>query len=450
MLNRNINFYALLLLALLSGCATAPPDTTGRMTGTILSQEDANFIERLAINVINAARVAPGASVAGQPPNSSGETLIRPSGAEAFPAFWVRDHALAVETGLISLEEQRHAILQTAFHQQDGDQLLASGARIPEGSIPDHITFEGVPHFFPSMTAGINSQGGDSSGDLPSYDSPFYFIHMAFYYVQSAEDYTILQTEIRDRTLLKRLQLAYTMPPHRQDTGLVVAAEGAGGVNSGYTDTVEHTGELLFSSLLKLRAAIEMALLMDASGNTIAADLYREDAEHIRDAIANTFVTPSGYLAASTGRGSQPDVWGTAVAVYFDALPPEQAIAASQALANGYRSGAIAWRGRIRHVPENADASRDSAWDATSSPMNRNQNGAYWALPVGWVCYAMLRVDAESAEKLAAEFVESLRSEGNRAPFACAHPKGNYAAYPAHTASIAAPMSAFIRLAAGR
>ena len=302
------------------GCASSRPSTEVAGAG-VLSLSDAQYIESLAAGVLDAARVPAGQSVAGQPANSSGGTLIRPGGGDAYPAFWIRNFAMSLDSGLISLEEQRHALLQTAFHQQDGQMMLPNGARVPQGSVPNHITLDGVPIFFPGTLDDYVSQGGGAWGVYPCFDNPFYFIHMAFYYVHAAEDYALLQMEVRNRTLLKRLQLAYSMPPHNSETGLVTCSDTNRGINFGFADTVEHTGDLLFASLLKLRAAIQLAALMDATGNRLAGDLYREDAAHIREAIAAVFPLESGFLRASTGRSAQTDAWGTALAVYLGALP---------------------------------------------------------------------------------------------------------------------------------
>jgi hypothetical protein len=451
--DRNPLRFAYLVVAITLGAATVPMNMGCASSGTpsavagsaILSLDDMQFLEGMTLAVLDAATVPAGGTVAGQPANSSDEALIRPSGGDGYPAFW-----------LITLEEQRHALLQTAYHQQDGQMLLPNGARVPQGSIPDHITFDGVPIYFPGTLDDYVGQGGGEWGAFPCFDNPFFFIHMAYYYVHTAEDYTILQTKVRDRTVLKRLQLAYSMPPHNSATGLVTCSDVNRGVNFGFMDTVEQTGELLVASLLKLRAAIELAALMDASGNGLAAELYREDATHIREAIAATFPMESGYLRASTGRSAQPDVWGTAMAVYMGALPQELEARACYALMNGYQSGTIAWNGYIRHVPKSAEFDDTTMWESSTTPKNRYQNGAYWGTPTGWVVYAIARLDYGAAQKLAAEYVATLR-EGdfrkgrNRGePWECVHPDGDYRQNAAYLATIAAPLPAFRRLGAGR
>jgi len=447
----------LVVTATLTGGCTTSSDFQKPENSTFLPADDAQFLEGLTAAILNAARVPAGATVAGQPPNASGYTLIRPSAGDAHPAFWIRDFAMSLDSGLITLDEQRHALLQAAFYQQDGELLLpTTGARVPQGAIPDHITFDGIPIFFPGSLNDYAGQGGGPWGMYPCFDTPFYFIHMAYFLVQSSQDITILQTNVRGKTVLKRLQLAYRMPPHRDESGLVSCTDETRGINFGFVDTVEQTGELLMSSLLKLRAAVQLSVLMDAAGNTLAGDLYREDAAHIREGIATTFPLDTGFLRASTGRSAQPDVWGTAFAVYLQILPPETERRACIALASAYESGTIAWKGLIRHVPTDADFNSDSMWESAQTEKNQYQNGAYWPTPTGWVTDAIAKVDRNLAQKLAGEYIATLREgdfrEGKRngEPWQCAHPTGGYRTNGAYLTGVSAPLSVFRRMAARR
>ncbi len=415
--------------------------------GALLSAEDAQFLEGLAEAVLDAARVQVSVTTADGQSSPTEQTFIRPSGGDGYPAFWIRNVAMSVDSGLITLEEQRYALMLTALHQQDGTMLLPNGARVPVGAIPDHITFRGVPIFFPGTLDDYAGQGGGSWGNYPCFDNPYFFIHMAYSFVQQTGDAAILNTNVRKKTLLKRLQLAYSMPPHDPESGLVSCTDVTRGANFGFVDTVEQTGDLLISSVLKQRAALQLAKLMEATGNSLAAELYREDAAHIRDGIATSFPLDSGLFRASTGRSAQPDVWGTALAVYLQTLPSDLEISASTALADAYRSGTIAWNGLIRHVPTDADFSGDTMWESTPTEKNRHQNGAYWATPTGWVVNAIARVNPGLSQKLAGEYIATLREGDFRKgkhqgePWECAHPKGNYQANKAFITSVTAPLS---------
>jgi len=106
----------LIPLFLAAGC-TAHAETP------LIAPEDVAFLRELADATLEASRVRPGETVAGIGPNTSGGTLIRPGGRNAYPAYWIRDYAMSLESGGVPLEEQRHALTVAAAHQVDGETL---------------------------------------------------------------------------------------------------------------------------------------------------------------------------------------------------------------------------------------------------------------------------------------------------------------------------------------
>ncbi len=390
-------------LSMMGGCFTV---ATGR--SAFPCAEDFRFLENLAADVVEASRIVPGASVSGGV-NTTGDTLIRPGGRACYPAFWIRDFAMSLESGLITPSEQRHALLLTAENQQDTLGALPSGSTVPPGSVPDHITLDGRPIFFPGTLDDFEGQGGPRWGELPPLDDAFYFVHMAAVYVTQTGDAAILDVAVGGKSLMERLEAAFAMPPSRPDTGLVYAEAGCRGIGFGFNDTIVHTGDLLFASLLKLRAAGELAHLLEQQGDGGRASHYQDIARGLRRAVPAAFATDSGMLRGATETSAQPDVWGTAFAVYLSALAPEDEASACQALARAYRDGAIAWRGNIRHVPTTGDYSESTAWEMSLGPKNRYQNGAYWGTATGWVAYAIAREDPGLARTLAEEYVAELR-----------------------------------------
>lgn len=424
----------------------------GAPDSAFLPEEDLVFLEELAAAVLEASRVPPGAKVGDIGPNTTGYTVIRPGGRNAYPAFWIRDYAMSLDMGMITPEEQRHALLLTATHQPDAWTPLPSGSVLPPGSVADHISFGNVPIFFPGILEDYQRQGGERWGKLPSLDDHFYFVHMAAAYVRQTGDIQVLETPVRGRTLLERLEMAYRMPPSREESGLVYADADNRGVNFGFFDTTVHTGGLFFCSVLKHRAARELAELLDTLGREAEALRYREQAAALRQALHDVFALDSGLYRASTGLSAQPDVWGTAFAVYTGALPKDAVQTACKALARLLKSGTMAWRGAIRHVPEDADFSAETAWEKSFAPKNRYQNGAYWKTPVGWVCYAVHRVDPAAARGLARAYVAQLRSGDFRkgpehgAPWECMHPEENHRQNPVYLTSVSCPLAAFRRI----
>lgn len=404
-----------------------------------------DFLAILARDVVEASRVRPGQSVGPSSPNMTGGTLIRPGGRECYPAFWVRDYAMSLECGLITPEEQRHALLLTAATQQAGDWQTPSGSLVPRGSIADHINFDGTPIFFPG-TYDPAKQGG-LWGKLPALDDHFYFVEMAWQYCRQTGERRILNENVGGLTLTERLELAFTVPPARSDTQLVWCDESNRGVSFGFTDCVIHTGELLFASLLRERAARQLAEL---TGKARYADI----AATIRRLVPVVFSHSGGLLRASTGVSVQPDVWGSAFAVYSGAAEGVVRESICRALADAFRAGTLAYRGNIRHVLTTDDFSAQSAWERLvgSRVLNRYQNGAYWNTPTGWVCFAIAQVDEPLAKRLAGDYVEELREGDFRkgvdfgSPSECIHPDGNHRQNPVYMTSVTCPLAAFRQL----
>lgn len=421
--------------------------------GAFLEKEQAEFLTGMAQAVVDASRVPADAVVAGEGPNSTGNTLIRPGGRNAYPAFWIRDYAMSLDAGIISDEEQRHALFLTARNQVDTSIILPSGSLLPPGSIPDHITFTGKPIFFPGVLSDYMAQGGPQWGLLPSLDDQFYFIHMAAQFAAQTKSTEFLREIVCGKSLLQRLEAAYEMPPSQPDTGLVYATESVRGVNFGFFDTVVHTGNLFFCSLLKFQAAQELAYLFDALGVPGKAQQYREEAARISNALAPTFALGNGWYRASTGQSAQPDVWGTAFAVYIGAVPADLEKRSCQTLADALRQGSIAWKGAIRHVPIDADFSETSAWEKCLAKKDTYQNGAYWNTPIGWVCYAVAKVDFPQAQALASAYIEQIRADDFRkgdafgSPWECMHEKDNHRQNPVYMTSATLPLAAFRRIA---
>lgn len=418
----------------------------------VLEEADMRFLEDISRAVVEASRVRPGEKVGEIGPNTTGGTLIRPGGRSSYPAFWIRDYAMSLESEFVTAEEQRHMILLTAAHQSDKEWMLPSGSMVTPGSIPDHVTFDGKPIFYPGTLDDYEGQGGPRWGKLPSLDDAFFFIHMLSQYLETTGDLKFLDAVINEKSLLERAEEAYAMPPSDPRTGIVRVNEGNRGVSFGFFDTIIQTGDLFFCSLLKWRAARELAALLERTGDVVKSREYRRRAETLVKAVGETFSLPNGMYRAATGMSAQPDVWGTAFGVYLGAFPPERALAASQALAKAESSGTLAWRGNIRHVLTSDDFSDSTAWENTDVPKNRYQNGAYWGTPVGWVCYAIAQVDLEAAQRLAGEYIAELREGDFRkgpefgSPWECMHPDGDHRQNPVYMTSVTCPLAAFRRM----
>ncbi len=425
----------------------------GAISEPFLSEEDLLFLEEMTQAVLEASRVPVGMKVGAIGPNTTGGMLIRPGGRNAYPAFWIRDYAMSLDAGYVSSKEQRHMLFLTAEKQIDSPTVLPTGSELFIGAIADHISFEGVPIFFPGVLQDYEIQGGERWGHYACLDDHFYFIHMANVYYETTHNTAFLAEKIREKTLLSRLEMAYNAPPSRPESGIVYTTKSKRGVNFGFFDTTIHTGDLFFCSLLKYQAAHALAELMRAVGETETARAYEERAACLKAALPDAFRMDDGLFRASTGLSAQPDVWGTAYAVYLGALSGNDEAKACQRLTTLLRQKKeIAWRGGVRHIPMNQDFNKDTAWEKSYAAKNRYQNGAYWNTPVGWLCYAVAKEDYPLAQSFARDYLKELRADDFRkgeqfgAPWECMHWEKKHRQNPVYLTSVTCPLAAFRRI----
>ncbi|WP_040415349.1 hypothetical protein [Cyclobacterium qasimii] len=422
----------------------------------VLSKDQFEFLEGLTEAVLEASRIYPNQFISDAfGANNTGGTLIRPGGRNAYPSFWIRDYAMSLETGLISLEEQKHMLLLTAQTQANQTWITSGGSMIPVGAIADHIRIDdGLPIYFPG-TYSFTDQGTEKWGSLPPYGDQFMFVHMAYIYVKANGGMSILSEEINGLNLIERLTLAFHVPPSGLENQLVIASEKFRGVDFGFRDAIEFTGELLYPSLLKYRAALELSALFSIMNRPELAVKYQQIAKAIKESIPNVFRDDSGFLKASTKLSAQPDVWGTSLAVYLGVLEGEELAAASEVLMEAYKKGTISYRGNIRHVPTDHDFDENKVWEKSIAAKNTYQNGAYWGTPTGWVAYAIHQSSPELAKQLATEYIDELIENDFRkgtafgAPYECFDKEGG-TQNPVYLTSVASPLAVFREILSGQ
>jgi len=415
----------------------------------LLSEQDLQFLQELTRSVMESSRIYPGQKAVDYfGPNTTGGTLIRPGGRKAYPSFWIRDYAMSLESGLVNTEEQKHMLLLTASTQCDQTWITKGGSMIPLGAIADHIRIDDrLPIYYPG-TYSYEEQGVANWGKTPPYSDQFFFVHMAWYYVEHTGEAEILAKRIKGRSLLDRLQLAFHMLPEGKN-GLVYTTEEFRGVDFGFRDAQVLTGYLCYPSILKYRAAMQMADLMMRGNEPQKAAAYRETAEMIKKALPEMFMDERGMLRASTGKSQQGDVWATALAVYLKAMDETEQEKASQALAYAYKAGSLAYKGNIRHVLTTDNFSAETAWEISYTDKNTYQNGSYWGTPTGWVCYAIARVNIEAARQLAKEYIDDLRETDYRqgdqfgGPYECFHPETKDLRNPVYLTTVSCPYAVF-------
>lgn len=417
----------------------------------LLEAVELQFLEDMTQDVLNESRILPHQFVSETfGSNLSGGTLIRPGGKNAYPSFWIRDYAMSLETGMVTVEEQLHMLTLTATTQSDRTWITKAGGLVPFGAIADHIRIDtSEPIYYPG-TYSFEAQGTPEWGVTPPYCDQYFFIHMAYHYVLSTGNSEILTRRFNGIPLIDRLRVAFAVPPALAGTELVHTTEQIRGVDFGFRDAVTLTGSLSFPSILKYRAALELADLFSLLKST-DADQYLAIAAALKKDIPRIFQHSSGLLLASTGKSSQPDVWATALAIYFGILAGEDLRNACAGLLYGYESGYLSYKGNIRHLLTIHDHNDSTAWEVSMVPKNNYQNGAYWGTPTGWVCFALNHIDSSAAKKLAKEYISHLieadfrKGGGNGAPYECLNKEG-YTQNPIYLTSVSVPLIAFKKM----
>ncbi len=420
------------------------------------AQTNIDFMADLTREVIDSSRIRPGegfsGNLVGYGPNNSGITLIRPGGRDCYPAFWIRDYAMSLESGFISAQEQKDIIIYTAARQADSTWTSNTGSLIPEGSIPDHIRInDGLPIYFPG-TYSYENQGA-ALWRLPPYGDQYFFIHMVWYYITLTDDWTILNLEVNEKTIMERMISAFNAVPSDPKTALVTIDTAYQTCDFGFRDIVTLSGKVAFGSILKFRAAKELDELVNSHKRNKLNDSFAQIARAIQQHLPETFADPRGFLRASTGLSSQADVWATAFAVYTGALQEPYLYRACRALSSAYTQGNMVKEGQIRHVLTTDDFSVSTAWEIAASPVNRYQNGAYWGTPTGWVAFAIHQVNPDLARQLAEEYISHLREsdfrinhETHGGPYECIFPDDDYSQNPVYMTSVSVPYAAFLRM----
>ncbi len=436
-----------LFLSLVSLIAMSLPSKA--QTTNYLSKSDLKFLKELTEEVMDSSRILPNQKITvGFGGNSTGGVLIRPGGRACYPSYWIRDYAMSLESGMVTKEEQQHMLELTAATQCDQTWISSTGSLIPAGAIADHIRIDdSKPIYFPG-TYDYETQGGKTWGVVPPFGDQYFFIHMAYYFLQTTSSSDFLLQEINGIRLVDRLEMAYKVPPTKRDGVLVYTTDDFRGVDFGFRDVITITGELAFPSILKYRASLEMAEIYKLINKTEKSNAYSTIAEKLKTEIPSTFSDDRGMLLASTEKSNQADVWSTVLAVYFGILEGDDMKKTCQYLSDAYKNGSLAYKGNIRHVLTTDDFDESSAWEFSLAKKQTYQNGAYWATPTGWVCHAIAKVNPTLAQQLAKEYVDDLRANDFRkgaefnAPYECFHETGN-AQNPVYLTSVSCPYAVF-------
>jgi hypothetical protein len=435
--------------AAITGWPASAEDKTG---SRLLSQTDEVFLAGEARAILDTARLMPG-QANGKYRNLTPYEVHVPGGNMGYPAFWVRDGVMMLESDFIQLTELEGWIRLMSSVLRDQDWNVRPGVVVPAFAVPDHINFDGKSTFYPGNYETGSKQGGNPFGKYPPLDDHFYYIFAVYYQWKKSGSTAFFRSPIK--TAFGEMQLAelcervYRVAPSDPGTALCVAGDvdTENAKDFGFCDGVSKSGKLLFTSVLKFVAANRLAEMLSAAGLREKAEPFRSDARKIKAAISPTFLHPSpggkeAWLDSATGVGHQPDVWGSAYAVYSDAVESSTAAKVSRALVRAYREKTAVREGCVRSVLSN-DAANPNGWQKTLSPPGTYQNGGYWGTPVGWYLVAMHKFDEAAAAEMARDYMGFLRNhrrpDGLSQSWEWFNPDTGRTANPLYVATIALP-----------
>jgi glycogen debranching enzyme len=298
-----------------------------------------------------------------------------------YEAFWLRDYAYMLEgcRNRFSEKELRDACLLFVSAQRD------------DGACVDCVGFDGTPIYKPGMgTMGAN----------PVADGSPFTVAVAWHTWKRLGDRELLAK------VLDPLVKAMGAVPRNPKTGLVHIDPNVPWDRCpyGFTDTVRKQGDVLFSSLLFVEAGHRLAEMLEAADRPDEAKHWQAAANRAAEAIRRVFWDADvGLFRAATVQCREPDIWGSAFAVYLRVASPQQARTIARYFRDHYNE--IVQHGQIRHLPGGV------YWEK-AGPRDRYQNGAYWATPTGWFISTLDRVDPALADRTVIDMVNDFRRRG--------------------------------------
>ncbi len=442
------------LVQLLTGVLIAAvPLAAAKAPRPVLSAADAAFLREQARRIVESARLAPG-EARGKWCNSTPYTLHVPGGNMGYPAFWVRDAVMMLGGKLISPQELEGWIwLMSAGIQGPQAWHVRPGVVVPAYTVPDHIDLNGKPSFYPGSYDTGSQQGGYPFGKYPPLDDSFYFLQAVYEYWtmthRLALFHSVVKTSVGKMKLADLCEYVFRAAPVDPATGLVTAGDirHENAKDWGFCDTVFKSGKLLFPSVLKYNAARELAELFRASDEKAKAGEYQREADRIRSSIPKVFFHATrnkedGWLYSATGVGNQPDVWGSAFAVWSGAVGGRVADRVSRALARAFREKTVVREGCVRQILTN-DSTNHGGWQRSIVKLGTYQNGGYWGTPTGWYIAAVDRVDHQAAVQMAQAYVrflkDNMRADGLAEAWEWFNPDTGARNNPLYVATVALP-----------
>ncbi len=362
-MSRKISLF--LVIALVSGLGTF---TDGTATAIATVPQALAWLKAASTRMIHESRRE----------MNDGTAAFPPQVGIGYEAFWLRDYAYMLEG---NLDAFTHPELTAAC------RLFVQSMR-EDGAGVDCVKFDGTPIYKPGM---------GSMGENPVADGSQFTVKVAWLTYQKTRDKALVR-EIIDR-LVQCLQAC----PRHPDSGLVYIdpSREYDRCPYGFTDTVRMKGETLFCSLLFAEAARELADLLRVADRNGEAEKWLAESHRVAAKIRQVFWdNETGLFRAATVQCREPDIWGSAYAVYTGVADENQAKRVAAYFNDHYAE--LTQYGQVRHTPAGV------YWEA-AGPRDEYQNGGYWATPAGWFAYTLNLADPQKADRMIVELVNDLQ-----------------------------------------
>ena len=311
-------------------------------------------------------------------PMTGGATAFLPQVGQTYNAFWLRDFAYMLEGNIGAFTNQ----------QLEADGQLFINAMRWDGAGVDSVGLDGTPFYEPnSGQHGLNPVGDGSQ----------FTIDVVWRIFKQTGDASFVA---RNLVALQKCMGAIPLDPIN---GLAYDDSLRSGY--GFTDLVPKVGDDFFCSLLLVRAQREMADLFTAVGAPDVAATWQATANHVVDSIRSVFWdAQTGLFRAATIQDNQPDIWGSAFAVYLGVATSDQSLSIANYFLNHYSE--IVYHGQLRELPGG------TYWQNYPGPRDQYQNGGYWGTPIGWFVYTLDEVSPQMADQTVMTMVQDYYVNG--------------------------------------
>ncbi len=346
----------------------------------------------------------------------SGISAFPPQVGTGYEAFWLRDYEYMLEGRVASFSDRE---------LKDACRFFVNAQR-RDGAMVDCVKFDGTAIYKP---------GYGSMGRNPVADGSQFAVGVAYHTYRKTKDKEML------KTILNPLIRGMQGVPRNSKTGLVVIDPNLPWDRCpyGFTDSVRKKGAVLFCSLLYVQANRQLSELLDALDRSAEARAWRQEADRVTASVRRTFWDDRiGLFRAAMVCCREPDIWGSAFAVYLSVADNNQAHAIASYFRDHYNE--IVKRGQLRHTPGGVH------WEKALAKKETYQNGAYWGTPIGWFVYTLDLVSPELADKTIIDMVTDFRTHG---VFECINDNG-YTNVPRYIASTALPLAGIRAMLARR